>query len=451
MADEQALPPDFETQMETLLGGEYARYKNSLEQPAFTSIRINPKKTETTANEPVAWSNFGFYLPERPVFTLDPLFHAGAYYVQEASSMFLEQAIRQTGLGERPVRILDLCAAPGGKSTHLLSLIHPESLLIANEAIRGRMAMLSENLIKWGYPNVVITNNDPNDFGSLPGFFDAIVVDAPCSGEGLFRKDAAARSEWSLSQVELCSRRQQRIIDDVWPALKEGGILIYSTCTHNLTENEEVINRLVTRQAAEPVALITQKSWNIEESKGKTPGYRFYPHRVKGEGFFLAVVRKSEPQKELYLKPKNQFSLLHNDKQKELAKWLVNASTFSFFLHNKTIRYLSESRLAETQFLAQHLRVLSAGTALATTGRNKLIPDPASSLSINVNKAAFPCLDLSLEEALAYLRKENVNLTATKKGFALVCYRNIPVGWMNCLPNRMNNLYPPEWRIRMKA
>jgi 16S rRNA C967 or C1407 C5-methylase (RsmB/RsmF family)/NOL1/NOP2/fmu family ribosome biogenesis protein len=451
MADEQALPPDFEMQMETLLGGEYARYKNSLEQPAFASIRINPKKNATTANEPVAWSSYAYYLPKRPVFTLDPLFHAGAYYVQEASSMFLEQAIRQTGLADKPVRILDLCAAPGGKSTHLLSLLHPESLLIANEAIRGRTAVLSENLIKWGHPNVILTNNDPNDFGKLYGFFDAIVVDAPCSGEGLFRKDAAARKEWSLNQVQLCSRRQQRIVDDVWPALKQDGLLIYSTCTHNVTENEEVINMLVNRHAAEPVALTTQKSWNIEVSKGNVPGYRFYPHRVKGEGFFLAVVRKTEPQKEIRIKPKNQFTLLQKDKKQAIANWLVNAEQFSFFLHNKTIHYLSESRLAETQFLVQHLRVLSAGTALATSSHDKLIPDHAASLSINLNKAAFPCLDLSLPEALAYLRKENINLTANEKGFALVCYQHIPVGWINMLTNRVNNLYPPEWRIRMNT
>jgi 16S rRNA C967 or C1407 C5-methylase (RsmB/RsmF family)/NOL1/NOP2/fmu family ribosome biogenesis protein len=449
MAGELVLPPDFEKQMQALLGGRYIGYKKSLEQPSLTSIRVNPQKPITVPGEPVPWSSSGYYLPERPVFTFDPLFHAGVYYVQEASSMFLEQAIRQTGLGEKPLRILDLCAAPGGKSTHLLSLLHPESLLIANEAIRGRTAALTENISKWGYPNVLITNNDPKNFRSLPGFFDAIVVDAPCSGEGLFRKDTTARKEWSLNQVQLCSRRQQRIIDDVWPALKQGGVLIYSTCTHNRTENEELINRFVSRHTAEPVALTLQKSWNIEVSKDSMPGYRFYPHQVKGEGFFIAVIRKSESQKEILIKPKDQFARLKKEHRSGITNWLTDTERINFFQHNQTIRIIPDLRLEEVQFLYQHLSVLEAGTAIATLKHDKLVPEHSAALSIHLNRTAFRPVDLSLREAINYLRKENITLDVTKPGFTLVEYKHIPIGWVNVLPNRVNNIYPSSWRIRM--
>lgn len=449
MADNVTLSPDFEVQMKALLGSGYTHYKQSLSLPAGTSIRINPHKPVALQGEPVPWSTYGYYLAERPVFTLDPQFHAGAYYVQEASSMFLEQVIRQTGLTEKPLRILDLCAAPGGKSTHLLSLLHPDSLLIANETIRGRAAILTENIVKWGHANVLVTHNDPKDFGVLKGFFDIIVVDAPCSGEGLFRKDESARSEWSLNHVQLCSRRQQRIIDDVLPALKQDGLLIYSTCTHNRSENEEVIERLIESREAEPVALKIQKPWNVEVSTGNIAGYRFYPHRVRGEGFFLAVVRKSGLQKGLLIKPKNQFTLLKKEQRERISHWLKDHERFSFFLHNNIIKAIPAERLNEIQFLNQHLTVLQAGTALATS-HNKLVPEHAAALSIWLNKPSFPCIDLSQQEALAYLRKENFNLTALGRDFALVSYNNIPLGWVNILPNRINNLYPSAWRIRMK-
>jgi 16S rRNA C967 or C1407 C5-methylase (RsmB/RsmF family)/NOL1/NOP2/fmu family ribosome biogenesis protein len=450
MAGEVTLPPDFELQMQTLLGTDYSSYKQSLAKPPSTSIRLNPHKPITVPGESVPWSRYGYYLPDRPAFTLDPQFHAGAYYVQEASSMFLEQVIRQAGLTEKPLRVLDLCAAPGGKSTHLLSLLHPDSLIISNETIRGRTTILTENIVKWGHANVLVTHNDPKDFGVLKGFFDIIVVDAPCSGEGLFRKDESARSEWSLNHVLLCSRRQQRIIDDVLPALKQDGLLIYSTCTHNRSENEEVIERLMETGEAEPVALKIQKSWNVEVSTGNIAGYRFYPHRVRGEGFFLAVLRKSQLQKELLIKPKNQFTLLKKEQRERISHWLKDHERFSLFLHNNIIRAIPAERLNEIQFLRQHLTVLQAGTALATASHNKLVPEHAAALSIWLNKPSFPCIDLSQQEALAYLRKENLNLSALGRGFALVSYNNIPLGWVNILPNRINNLYPAPWRIRMK-
>ena len=217
----------------------------------ITSVRSNPEKIFNIQHsifnaqlEKVLWSSNGYYLFERPSFTLDPLFHAGAYYVQEASSMFLEEVLKQTVDLTRPLRVLDLCAAPGGKSTLIQSVISKDSLLVSNEVIKTRVNILAENIAKWGAPNVIVTNNDPSDFKRLPGYFDVIVVDAPCSGSGLFRKDPNAINEWSENNVALCAQRQQRSLADILPSLKEGGVLIYSTCSYSQSEDEDISNWL---------------------------------------------------------------------------------------------------------------------------------------------------------------------------------------------------------------
>jgi 16S rRNA C967 or C1407 C5-methylase (RsmB/RsmF family) len=237
---------------------------------------------------PVPWSLYGSYLERRPSFTFDPLFHAGCYYVQEASSMFLEQALRQTTDLAQPLNVLDLCAAPGGKTTHLQSLLSEDSLLVSNEVIRSRAAVLKQNCVKWGTQNVVITNNDPQHFNRLEGFFDVVVVDAPCSGSGLFRRDEEAIEEWSPDNVQLCCGRQKRILADVFPALKEGGVLIYSTCSYSKEENEAIADWLATELQMENLTLQTEKDWHIVETtadKTNAKGYRFFPDKVKGEGF----------------------------------------------------------------------------------------------------------------------------------------------------------------------
>lgn len=214
-----------------------------------TSIRFNPSKNVYHQPgdhrlAPVPWTQNGYYLAQRPSFTFDPLFHAGVYYVQEASSMFLEQALRQTTDLSQPLKVLDLCASPGGKSTHLQSLLSPASLLVSNDVIRSRAHVLKDNIVKWGSLNVVVTNNDPADFSALENYFDVIVVDAPCSGSGLFRRDEDAIGEWSVNNVTLCTQRQQRILADAWPSLKRGGLLIYSTCSYSMEEDEDIVKWL---------------------------------------------------------------------------------------------------------------------------------------------------------------------------------------------------------------
>src|SRR5574344_2855112 len=239
------LPEKFSSYTAELFGKEsYESFLRALEEDAPVSVRLNPVKSFGFQEEgKVPWCEQGYYLSERPTFTFDPLFHSGCYYVQEASSMFLDAVLRH--YVSRPVRMLDLCAAPGGKSTLACSALPEGSLLVANELIRSRAQILSENLIKWGYPNCIATNNDPKDFSFLRGFFDLIIVDAPCSGEGMFRKDANALQEWSPENVDLCSKRQLRILYDIWDCLAPEGTLIYSTCTFNERENEDVVARFI--------------------------------------------------------------------------------------------------------------------------------------------------------------------------------------------------------------
>ncbi len=449
MKNPPSLPKEFEDTLRVKLGESYEQFLSSLQQPSPISIRVNPHKHVTLESEPVAWSKLGKYLKERPFFTLDPAIHGGAYYVQEASSMFLEQAITQTVDLTKPLQVLDLCAAPGGKSTHLLSLLNRESLLVSNEVIRSRAAILSENLQKWGHLNVVVTNNDPEDFSGLTGFFDVIVVDAPCSGEGLFRKDPDAMKEWSPSNVDLCSKRQRRILADVWPALKTNGILIYCTCTFNQQENEETIRWLQEQHGIESIPLIVDQSWGIETIKeGRIEGYRFYPHNVKGEGFFLSVVRKADVQPEFRIKSKTKITTPSKKIIEQLQPWLLNESA-KFYSRNGIVHAAPDSQVEKMEFLIHHFRIVLAGTPFITVKHDKLIPEHAAAMSIVLQKDHFQHVEVNLEEALHFLRKEPIQPGTTPKGFALITYNNLPLGWVNVLDNRSNNLYPKEWRIRM--
>ena len=449
MKNHPSLPKEFEDTLRGKLGESYEQFLSSLQQPSPVSIRLNPHKQFTIESESVAWSKFGKYLKARPKFTLDPAIHAGAYYVQEASSMFLEQAITQTTDLTIPIRVLDLCAAPGGKSTHLLSMLHRDSLLVSNEVIRSRASILSENIQKWGHMNVVVTNNDPEDFSRLTGFFDVIVVDAPCSGEGLFRKDPNAMQEWSPANVDLCSKRQRRILADVWPTLKTNGVLIYCTCTYNPQENEDNLRWLQEQHDIESIPLTVDNSWGIETIKeGNLLGYRFYPHQVRGEGFFLSAIRKTAVVQELRIKSKKALTPPSKKIIEQLKDWMLN-ETYKLYLWNEIVYAIPNNQVEEIEFLLQHLKIVQAGTPFITAKHDKLIPEHASALSIELNKNHFQNIEVSLEEALHFLRKEPIQVGSTPKGFALITYNKLPLGWVNVLDNRSNNLYPKEWRIRM--
>ncbi|MDR0422823.1 MAG: RsmB/NOP family class I SAM-dependent RNA methyltransferase, partial [Proteiniphilum sp.] len=294
-------PADFISSVRPLLGEGTDLLLRALKERAPVSIRLNPFKATrnpmrlSTPLQPVPWSRWGYWLEERPAFTFDPLFHAGYYYVQEASSMFVEHLVR--GLTVAPSVCLDLCAAPGGKSVSLLSALPAGSLLVCNDPVLRRAHVLAETLTKFGHPGVMVTHSAARDFAAFPHLFDLVLADAPCSGEGMFRREAAAVEEWSTRNVEMCAARQREILRDVWPALKPGGVLIYSTCTYNRLENEDNALRMANELGAEFVRVETGDDWGISPSfDDRVSAWRFFPHRTRGEGLFVTVLRKAEAE-----------------------------------------------------------------------------------------------------------------------------------------------------------
>jgi 16S rRNA C967 or C1407 C5-methylase (RsmB/RsmF family)/NOL1/NOP2/fmu family ribosome biogenesis protein len=444
-------PEAFKAKMQHQLGDNYAAFESAHAEEPPVSVRRNPlKKWEPTVPvERIPWTQHGLYLSHRPSFTADPLFHAGCYYVQEASSMFVEQAIRQHLPTSQSLRVLDLCAAPGGKSTHALSILPPDALVVSNEVIRSRVNVLSENIQKWGYPNAVVTNNDPKDFAFLTGFFDVIIVDAPCSGEGLFRKDPNAINEWSQNNVAICSQRQRRIVQDIWSCLKANGLLIYSTCTYNDVEDEGTIRWIKDNFACSVLPLDT-KDWNIDSSEeARLPTYHFYPHRIRGEGFFLAAIRKEQSEPETKIRSKQTFAVPVKKHVEEVAAW-INTPELRFIQRDEIIQALPSQHHDAIHFLAQQLRVVYAGTFIAAAKQNKLVPEHALALSIGISKERLNSIELSEKEAIQYLRKDQLSIQSDKKGFALATYHDVPLGWLNLITGRINNLYPSDWRIRMQ-
>ena len=445
-----SLPKEFEERMRAELGSGFNYFLESLQISSPVSIRLNPDKATSIEGEPIPWTKFGRYLTERPIFTLDPALHAGAYYVQEASSMLLEQALIQSADLTKPLRVLDLCAAPGGKSTHILSLLNSESLLVSNEVIRSRSSILSENIQKWGHSNVVVTCNDPEDFKRLEGFFDVIVIDAPCSGEGLFRKDPNAMAEWSTDTVQLCTQRQRRILSDVVPALKEDGILIYSTCTFNEQENENNLNWIAQEEEFNFLPLTLNPQWGVKTIlKGNAIGYRCFPHQVKGEGFFISVMRKKTSAKQIRMKSKSRFTFASKKIIEQLQDWIIPSVQFDFIQQENLLITIPIALKEDVQFLQGQLHIVTKGTAMAEVKHDKLIPEHSFALSINLNEDHFQKINLNLDQALQFLRKESFMLNDQRKGFALVKYQENSLGWVNLLGNRLNNLYPTAWRIRM--
>jgi 16S rRNA C967 or C1407 C5-methylase (RsmB/RsmF family)/NOL1/NOP2/fmu family ribosome biogenesis protein len=461
------LPQEFIRRTKDLLRDEYSALETALESQPPVSLRINPHKLPAGAPgeyEKVPWCRTGYYLPERPAFTSDPLFHAGAYYVQEASSMFLEQVLpditAEAALSRKPLTVLDLCAAPGGKSTHLLSLLPEGSLLVSNEVIRSRSAILAENVAKWGRAGIITTCNDPKDFGRLKHLFDVILADLPCSGEGMFRRDPAARNEWSVDHVRLCASRQKRIVRDAWDALKPGGRLIYSTCTFNTEENEDSVCALAEEAGADVIPVAVKPEWNIAGAlRHGIPACRFFPHRTRGEGFFIAVMRKNgEPSAAADRRPAagKRNSGLPSTISAEIKNMLSEPYGFRF-LAGESIRpaarvyALPEVHAGVHAILAKTLNIVSAGTLLGEFKGNAFAPSAALALSTERNPDAFPAAELSYENAIRYLQKEAVILpSGTPKGYVLVSYKDMPLGFVKNIGNRANNLYPPEWRIRKR-
>lgn len=468
------LPSSFIRSLQGLPGyheSEFIKAHESQEQ--VTSIRINAAKqnmgkpandsmNDGTGNNElttvdcqlpansssiVPWCCTGFYLPQRPAFTLDPLFHAGAYYVQEASSMFLEQVLQQTTDLSHPLKVLDVCAAPGGKSTHLQSLLSKDSLLVSNEVIKARASVLTENITKWGAANVVVTNNDPWHFGRLPDFFDVLVVDAPCSGSGLFRKDLNAIDEWSEDAVQLCSQRQQRILTDVLPCLQPGGLLIYSTCSYSVAEDEDILQWLVRTFEMESIRLKISPDWGIVETIiPDAYGYRFYPDKLKGEGFFIAVLRKPGVREQASLFPALSKQ---NDIGKKAAALLQTwlKEEMSFTPEKDDWLAMPAPVAAYLPGLKKHLYLRKAGINMGRLIRNELVPHHELALSPLISQNGIET-EVTKEQALQYLRRQDVTIETSLNGWSLVTFRGYHLGWMKQIGSRTNNYYPMEWRIR---
>lgn len=446
-------PDDFTKQMIRLLGEEWPKLAQALDGPTPISIRLNPAKRVDTlpTTDAVPWHPNGYYLAERPIFTLDPLFHAGAYYVQEASSMFLAEALKQCIDLDTPIKALDLCAAPGGKSTLLASLISSESILLANEVIKNRYSTLRQNLQKWGLPITHTSNQDSEGFQQLDGFFDVVLVDAPCSGEGLFRKDEHARSEWSAEHVTLCVGRQKRILSNAAELVKAGGVLLYSTCTYNDQENKNNTAWLMETFDFEAIELSIPEKWGIVE---KAYGYQFYPHRLRGEGFYLACLRKKgvfQTKKNKKSKPKKVLNPI-TKKQVELLKpWIKHSESYRFFFdHRDNVVAIPQAQVEVVFEMASTLRRYDLGLDIGVFKGINFIPSHSLALSTLLHPDV-PAVELERQEALLFLKKETFPISNPNKGWHLAKYRGLPLGWMKLLPNRMNNYLPKEWRIRMRV
>lgn len=496
------IPQAFQQQMCALLGdaeaGALCTALSSGNTP--TSLRTNPFKPlkdgeclfapvdngESSSDiaapltlRPVPWCESGVYLAERPTFAHDPLWHAGAYYVQEAASMFIAQAykvIETTHADEatkgNPLKMLDLCAAPGGKSTLWRSLLPDDALLVANEPIRQRAQILAENLTKWGHPHTFVTQAFPDAFTSLEETFDIIATDVPCSGEGMFRKDEQAREEWSLAAVISCAERQRDILTAVWPALKEGGFCVYSTCTFNREENEDLVAWACDTLGAELVEIPTDVAWHISgDTTGRNlPVYHFFPHRTEGEGLFLALLRKKtqdvgesllggdtflsskweKTQGSRAAKGKKRGNTPSAKPNATLLSWLPNAEDFTFQCSEAGVwTAVPTAFVGIREQLAQVAPLLIGGIEIAEEKGKKLVPQHALAMSISASNSAFPRVEISRELALAYLHREAITLPLeAPRGYVVLTYRGIALGFANNLGNRANNLYPNEWRLR---
>jgi 16S rRNA C967 or C1407 C5-methylase (RsmB/RsmF family)/NOL1/NOP2/fmu family ribosome biogenesis protein len=438
------IPESFWQLQKTTSGWNQEAFEKILSQKSPVSIRVNPRKMEfpLPSFDRVPWSQEGCFLKERPLFAADPYWHGGAYYVQEANSMFTGWLVSQLDLGDSPV-VLDLCAAPGGKSTHLAALIPENGLLVSNEVIQARVSVLNENFSKWGYPGI-ITNSDPSHFAKLTGVFDLIVVDAPCSGEGLFRRDPESINEWSTDNVKLCCERQQRILAQIWPALKEGGILIYSTCTYNTKEDEENLEWLKANCQAEVIDIKIPASWGIHSP---SPGaYKFFPWNTQGEGFFAAIVRKTSEESEYKTRTKG----FPKQKGKHpMADWLQG--NYSLVDHKERVIAMPENHLTTLEYLQQQVKIVKSGLEVGTVKGKDLIPSHELALSVHFNKSQFESCSLNYLDTVAYLKKELNDLPDTSNGWKIIEFENLPLGFAKKIGNRINNYFPQEWRLRMQV
>lgn len=377
---------------------------------ASVSIRLNPfKGCDGPAGTPVPWNPYGRMLDSRPSFTLDPLFHAGCYYVQDSSAMYVGHIFRKylhkVSEGGRHLRVLDLCAAPGGKTTDLAAslreLYGSDFTLVSNEVMKARASILCDNVAVWGDPAVTVTSVDPAAFARMGAWFDVIVADVPCSGEGMFRKDERAREEWSPAVVDLCAARQRRILADVWPSLREGGLLIYSTCTYETSENDDNLIWAAEELGGEIIAPDNEYAdYGVELT---SCGNLLRAGVVPGEGQWVGALLKTSAQK---------------------------------IGRNISI---------------QDLRPLRSGIVKGVQKGKDFIPDADYALSMDFVGEDYPSVELDLQTALKYLHRDALVLPDAAPGYNVVRYKGHPLGFVKNIGSRCNNLLPKGRRILMNV
>lgn len=449
----EGFPEEFRTRVVTQEYIESDSLLTALSDTPPVSIRVNRTKWQgdPPESERVPWCGTGYYTGRRPVFTLDPLFHAGCYYVQEASSMFLEVVFKAVGGDGEGLRILDMCASPGGKSTHLASLAGSGSIIISNETVRSRLGALVENTIRWGASNTLISNNDPGDFARLPDYFDIILVDAPCSGEGMFRKQEV-RSLWSTAGCDLCSDRQRRILKSAWECLKPGGTLIYSTCTFNPAENEENVRWLTESYGAVSVNVdVTQYEGIQEVGERGWMGYGFHPGKIRGEGFFIAAVMK--PSNDEAVEGRRGWPV-----SRQTGRGIPSGISELLVKHDGSLILWGDRCFHlpgngdEIAMLLKKLNLIRKGTEICSIKGNSIIPSHELSVSGLLRGEAFPVIELSWPDAIRYLRKDSLPVKGEMaRGWCLVTYSGVRLGFVNNIGTRLNNYYPASSRIRMDA
>lgn len=447
------LPEYFVDTMRRELGvSEAERLFAALDTEPVTSIRLNPLKPVATFDgETVGWCRWGRYLAERPQFTLDPLLHAGAYYVQEASSQFVAHLLSDIDI--EGGRVLDMCAAPGGKTTIYSTLVGSRGLVVANDINHTRALALADNVQRWGAGNVVVTCNEPSHIGAFAEWFDVVAVDAPCSGEGMFRKMDEARSEWNASSVGQCAARQREILAEAWRALRPGGRLIYSTCTFNATEDEGVV-MWMTEQFGDDVVAIADvdidPAWGVVCSRiGTFQCFHFYPHKAKGEGFFAAVAMKREAaQRRSIPKARRKiFTPLTASDRKIAEKWFAEPDRVALRMVADTIYGYEKSVVEDVKTLSESLSVIYSGVAVGQIFKGRLKPEHALSLYVGLSREVVPAHDLDLEEAVEYLRRGEVAAASFDEGINVVRYKGLPIGFVKRIGARCNNMYPKDLRI----
>ena len=439
------LPQAFIEQLQGLLPDEWEALVGAItsSEPSV-AVRVNEARGVGVPEGAclVPWCRRGFYLEDRPAFTFDTDWHAGGYYVQDASSMFIAHVISH--FVQTPVRYLDLCAAPGGKTTAAIQALPSRSLVVANEIVPLRARVLADNVTRWGYPRCVVTSNSPAQIGRLTHFFDVIAADVPCSGEGMMRKDDEAVAQWTPALVEQCAQRQREILAAAWNALRPGGLLIYSTCTYNRQENEEIADYIVNELGATSLEVPVDLSWNIHSAIGSDAYcYRFMPHRVDGEGLFMAVFRKDG----------NGMRQVPRIKEKSAKKcdetvknWLSVPDDFVVEPQGDLLVAVPQDFRTDVAALRASLAVLHSGVELATVMGRKMVPHHALAMSLARADGAFPVCEVDYLTALRYLRGESIAVEGPR-GYVLVAHQGAVLGFANNLGNRANNLYPKSQRI----